>query len=265
MLTASGAASGIETNGGNTIIRAITEMRDEFSANFARVLTITTAIQGIKHDFSEFCNRLVEAEQRIGDTEDSVTTLEKTVTTLQKQVTFLIAKTEDQENRSRRNNLRLINLPEGAEGRDATAFLERWLPEVLGADSFPYPVFIERAHRLQGRQERNVPRVLIMRFLNFKDKERVIRAARAKRKVMFKEQEVKFFQDFARETHAKRKHFDKVKKQALNIQYGILHPARFRVTHAGQSQTFDHPEDAVGYTSPIRNTVSPTIDFHLSE
>lgn len=201
MLTVSSAASGMETNGGHMIMRAITDMKDEFSANFARVLT---AIQGIKHDFSEFTNRLAEAEQRIGDMEDNVTTLQKTVTALQKQVTSLTAKTEDQENHSRRNNLRLINLPEGAEGRDATAFLERWLPEVLGADSFPYPVFIQRAHRLQDRRECNIPRVLIMRFLNFKDKERAIRAARAKGKVMFKEQEVKFFQDVARETHIKR-------------------------------------------------------------
>jgi len=49
---------------------------------------------------------------------------------------------------------------------------------------------------------------------------------------MFNEQEVKFFQDVARETHIKRKRFDEVKQQlkALNVQYGILHPARLRMT-----------------------------------
>lgn len=246
MLAASSTPSSVETAGGNMIMKAITDMRDEFSANFTGVLT---AIQGIKHDFNEFSNRLAEAEQRIGDTEDNVTTLQKSVADLQKQVLSLSAKTEDQENRSRRNNLRLINLPEGAEGRVAAAFLESWLPEVFGADSFPYPVFVERAHRLQGRQDRNIPRALIMRFLNFKDKERVIRAARAKGKVMFKEQEVKFFQDVSRETHIKRKRFDEVKQQlkALNVQYGILHPARLRVTHAGRSQIFDTPEDAAAF------------------
>lgn len=117
----------METDGGNVIMNAITDMREQFSANFAGVLT------GIKHDFGEFSNRFAEAEQRIGDTEDNVTTLQKSVA----------VKTEDQENCSRRNNLRLINLLEGAEGCNTAAFLERWLPEALGADSFPYPVFIK--------------------------------------------------------------------------------------------------------------------------
>lgn len=132
MLAASSAPSSVETAGGNMIMNAITDMRDEFSANFTGVLT---AIQGIKHDFNEFSNRLAEAEQRIGDTEDNVTTLQKSAADLQKQVLSLSAKTEHQENRSRRNNLHLINLPEGAEGRDAAAFLESWLPEVFGAGS----------------------------------------------------------------------------------------------------------------------------------
>lgn len=93
----------------------------------------------------------------------------------------------------------------GTEGRDAVTFLERWLPETFGSECFSHPLFIERAHRLhQSRQDRNIPRVLIMRFLNFKDKERAICTARAKENVIYKDQEVKFFQVVARETHTKR-------------------------------------------------------------
>ena len=112
MLTPSSEASNMETDEENPIMKAINDMRDGFSGNFTGILT---AIQGIKHDFKEFTNKLAEAEQRIGDTEDNVTTLQKSVAELQKQVVSLTAKMEDQENRSRRNNLRLINLPEGAE------------------------------------------------------------------------------------------------------------------------------------------------------
>ena len=132
----SGAASpaNVETSEGNLIMKAIEDMKKELSGDIEGVLR---AVDGVKRDVSEFSNRLTEAEHRIGNTEDTVSTLEKTVATLQKQVDFLSAKAEDQENRSRRNNLRLINLPEGAEGRDAASFLERWLPEVLGTDTFP--------------------------------------------------------------------------------------------------------------------------------
>ncbi len=37
----------------------------------------------------------------------------------------------DLETRSRLNNLRLVRLPEGAEGQDPCSFLEKWIPEVL--------------------------------------------------------------------------------------------------------------------------------------
>lgn len=246
-------AASMETDGENVIMKAITDMKKEFSANFTGILT---AVQDLKSNFNDFTNRLTEAEKRIGDTEDNVSTLQKQVAELQKQVTSLTVKTEDQENCSRRNNLRLINLPEGVEGRDAVTFLERWLLDTFGSDCFPYPLFIEQAHHLQqSRQDRNFPRVLIMRFLNFKDKERVVRAARAKGKIMYNDQEVKFFQDVARETHIKRKRYDEVKQQlkARSIQYEILHPARLRVTHAGRSQIFNSPEEAAVFLLSLPN------------
>ena len=83
MLTPSSEASNMETDEENPIMKAINDMRDDFSGNFTGVLT---AIQGIKHDFKEFTNKLAEDEQHIGDTEDNVTTLQKSVAELQKQV-----------------------------------------------------------------------------------------------------------------------------------------------------------------------------------
>ena len=79
---------------------------------------------------------------------------------------------EDLENRSRRSNVRLIGLPENAEGKDACIFLEKWIPEMLGAGSFSAPLAIERAHRVpSGRPKPNAPpRALLIKFLNYKDK-----------------------------------------------------------------------------------------------
>lgn len=37
----------------------------------------------------------------------------------------------DLEARSRSSNLRLVNMPEKAEGDDACCFLEKWIPEAL--------------------------------------------------------------------------------------------------------------------------------------
>ena len=52
----------METDEESVIMKALSDMRDDFSAKVTGVLS---AIQGIKHDFNEFTNRLAEAEQRI--------------------------------------------------------------------------------------------------------------------------------------------------------------------------------------------------------
>ena len=74
----------------------------------------------------------------------------------------------DLEARSRRSNLRLVNLPEGAEGEDACAFLENWLPEALNLAPLRTALIVERAHQVGLRSSSNTaaPRTLIMKFLN---------------------------------------------------------------------------------------------------
>ena len=74
--------------------------------------------------------------------------------TLQIQVKALTERADDMENRSRRNNLRLVGLSENEEGRDACTFLEKWIPSVLGMKTST-PLALERAHRI-GPQPQNV-------------------------------------------------------------------------------------------------------------
>lgn len=89
----------------------------------------------------------------------------------------------DLEARSRLNNLRLVNLPEGAEGKDTAAFLEKWIPEALGT-TLQSAVVLERAHRIGQMRDARAPlRTLIMRFHNYKDKMEIMAAVRAKKEI----------------------------------------------------------------------------------
>lgn len=165
-------------------------------------------------------------------TEDNVDALQKTVQTHVNQIEVLSSRIDDLENRHRRNNLRLVNLPERAEGADAVRFLEKWLREVFGA-SLPSPVVIERAHRI-GRPpaaEQRYPRVMIMKFLNFCDRQRVMEAARKMKAVTYQQHKVMFFPDFSMDVRKQRRQFDGVKKrlQALNIDYRLRYPAKLTV------------------------------------
>ncbi|XP_051269397.1 beta-centractin-like [Dicentrarchus labrax] len=83
-------------------------------------------------DLDAIKGRLTTAESRISDTEDATAQLTSKVTDLETKVKSLTEKNEDLENH-------LIGLSENTEGKDAETFLERWLPDVLGAEIFPTP------------------------------------------------------------------------------------------------------------------------------
>lgn len=85
--------------------------------------TLTTKIEQmqlemelIRRDMDKHRDRLTEADRRVGETEDTVRDHTTSLRTLQVKMKALESRAEDQENRNRRNNLRLVGLPEGVEG-----------------------------------------------------------------------------------------------------------------------------------------------------
>lgn len=92
------------------------------------------------------------AEQRISDVEDTVSGNEQSLSLLKKDNKVLRNKLEHIENYNRRNNIRLIGLREGDEGRDTVKFFKTWLLSVLGEENFGAPLDIERAHRIPAAQ-----------------------------------------------------------------------------------------------------------------
>ena len=86
-------------------------------------------------------------------------------------------KIDDLENRSRRNNLCFEGVPEQDGGEKTWEATEKRLREfVLPKLGVPEDIVIERAHRVGQRQRSQRPRMIIARFLNFKDKEKVLQA-----------------------------------------------------------------------------------------
>lgn len=76
---------------------------------------------------------------------------------------------EDAENCNRRNNLQIIGLPEGAEGKDTTLFTEQLLRSLLPRATFSPQFVVERAHRIctvRGPQGAP-PHTFIFKLLNY--------------------------------------------------------------------------------------------------
>lgn len=69
----------------------------------------------IHNDLDKIGGRLTESESRISATEDLTATHVTSIAELQRKVQTLIAKSDDSENRLRRNNIRVLGLPEGGD------------------------------------------------------------------------------------------------------------------------------------------------------
>ncbi|KAF7655958.1 hypothetical protein LDENG_00047890 [Lucifuga dentata] len=91
----------------------------------------------------------------------------------------LTAKCEDLQNRLRRNNLRLYQVPEGSEGCDMIGFVKDLIHKVLNTPP-EMEVKIERAHRAFISKPMDTaapPRSIIVRFLDFTVKGAIPRQA----------------------------------------------------------------------------------------
>lgn len=224
-------------------------MEDSLGKKFDMVLTEIKALRG---DIKLMAARVTLAEERIGTNEDDIAAIKTANANMEGELAALARKVEDLENRSRRNNVRLVGLEEKKEGRDMCAFLATWIPEVLGADNFPAPMPIERAHRVgalrhDGPNQRS--REIIIKFLNFTDKMQVMRAARKMNTLIYEGKKVMFFPDFSVDLRKQRRLFDPVKRQLAelrgrDLRFGLIYPAKLLVTFEGKRRIFDTPTEA---------------------
>ena len=209
---------------------------------------LQSSMDALRETVNHFNNRLVAAETLAGDNFERITSTEKTVKMLEAQNKSLQDRLDDLENRSRRVNLRIINIPEGSErGRDPTEFISDLLMENLGAGVLTRPPELERAHRSLAPKPGpgGRPRPFVICFHRFQEREKVLRWAR-QHELKHRETTLRVYPDVSAITAKKRAAFNKI-KQALyqkGIKFRLLFPARLQVSYEDESFTFETPEDA---------------------
>lgn len=85
-----------------------------------------------------------------------------------------------------------------------------------------------------------------MKFLNFKDKERVLKAARIKGNVLYNNEQVRFHPDLSAGVHKMQRDYDDVRKKLRDKgihKHRIIFPARLLLTHGERSYTFQTPAE----------------------
>lgn len=215
------------------------------------VKPLQVSVDTLCETVNNFNGRLAAAEVLAGDNFERITNAEKAVKILEAQNKSLQDRVDDLENRSRRVNLRIINIPEGSEkGRDPIEFISDLLMENLGPGVLPKPPELERAHRTLAPKPGpgGRPRPFVICFHRFQEKEKVLRWSR-QHELKHRESTLRVYPDVSAGTAKKRAAFNKI-KQALfqkGVKFRLLFPARLQVSYEDQTFTFETPEEAFAF------------------
>ncbi|MGH0174667.1 UNVERIFIED_CONTAM: hypothetical protein FKN15_068818 [Acipenser sinensis] len=110
-------------------LNMITTLKTELTAHVATVQQLVSKVDFVRGELRE---------------------QKKTVNNCPTRLESRERKVADLEDRSRRNSIRLVGLPEGIEGEDAVGFLQHMLPKWFPALS-QWKFEIERGHWIYGR------------------------------------------------------------------------------------------------------------------
>lgn len=132
---------------------------------------IQSSIASFQESVDSLGHRVTSVETAAGENFEALCKAEKAISDLQALNATLVDRIDDLENRSRRVNLRIINVPEGSENKgDMVAFVSMLLHETMN-QVFATPPELDRAHRalMQKPKDGQRPRPIIVAFHKYQD------------------------------------------------------------------------------------------------
>lgn len=220
-------------------LEAITALLEQHREALAAEFKTSFNLLDSKLDQTRFAvedhgQRVSSLELASEDLSQRVTDLEETINILREANAKLKAKVTDLEGRSRRQNIRILGVPELTESGSPSKFFSDLLREVFGAEILPTPPEIDRAHRsLAARPAPGQrPRPVILRLHRNQTKELIIREARQRGKLEFRGKPIRVVEDYSPEVANQRAEYRAVMTELYNrgLKSALLYPAKLRVT-----------------------------------
>ncbi|KAJ0049956.1 hypothetical protein NL108_006494, partial [Boleophthalmus pectinirostris] len=215
-------------------------LQTQLAANKAATDATLAALKGTVEDM----------ETALSDCTDDIANMRTTVAQLTANVTRLENKCEDLEARSRRNNIRIVRVPEGPDS-SSTAVIAALLKDALSLENEPR---LDRSHRTKPHQhkpgERPCPRAIVCRLHYYSDCVDILRWARERGQIKVRDMALSIFPDHTDNVARARAAFNDVRRQLRGIEgvrYGLFYPARLRITYKGIEKEFTSAEEARGY------------------
>ncbi|KAL6455425.1 hypothetical protein MHYP_G00361270 [Metynnis hypsauchen] len=164
------------------------------------------------------------------------------------------AKCEDLEARSRRQNIRIIGVPEGdSRFTLSNSNVSELLREALSLEKSP---LVDRAHRSLAPRPKpdGPPRPIIVKLHYFEDCVRILREARNRPRITFSDMNLSIYPDLTSKVAKARAAFNTIRKKLRSmdgVKYGMFYPARLRITYKGESREFTSATEAERFISTM--------------
>ncbi|XP_062373962.1 uncharacterized protein LOC134062095 [Sardina pilchardus] len=185
-------------------------LQDNIDCQAAKIETLTTKVDGLQGSV-----RQVKREAN-----HCITELSK-----------LQLKTDELEDRGRRNNIRIVNLPVGVEGEDAAGYLKTmlpvWIPDL--AKTATLPLEIDRAHRVYTKSSQ--ANTMIFRLLRYPDRQAILQGARKAKPPLPNGPKLEFYADYFAGTAQRRSAFKGLRARCrqMGIDTFLIYPAILRI------------------------------------
>ncbi|KAI4872508.1 hypothetical protein NFI96_005366 [Prochilodus magdalenae] len=244
------------------IVRAVvSEIRTVMDEHYSNIKTelldmkseLIRDFAALRSDFAGLKSTVSGMERSLSTCTDDMLALQAKVESLTKEISKLDAKCEDLESRSRRQNIRIVGIPEGESFTFTTSKVSDLLKEAFDLDK---PPLVDRAHRTLAPKPKSgdPPQPIIARLHYYEDCMENFRKARRQQRVTISNMRISVFPDFTARVARARAAFNGVRAQLRGMEgipYGTLYPARLRITHDGKHHDFTCPEEAGRFVATL--------------
>lgn len=212
---------------------------------------LTSSIASTQSDVNAMKQTVHEMGTALTSCSDDVSTLQTKVEQLSADLIKLESSCEDLEARSRRNNVRIVGVPEDTAAASTSEAVASLLKEALKLEKDP---LIDRWHRtLRSKPRQNEPpRPIVVRLHYYKDCVDILNRAKTQQRIRIQGMTISIFPDFTMKTARARAAFKDFRRQLREmnrpgLSYGLVFPACLKVSYNGVQKEFKIPAEAEAF------------------
>ncbi|KAJ1131378.1 hypothetical protein NDU88_009715 [Pleurodeles waltl] len=244
------------------ILQEISRVGRKLEGMDKAMVALTAETRSMRLDIAGFQSQISGLDQRVATVETQVASW----TDRDLELLHHRSKLTDLEDRSRRNNVRLLGFPEGAEGADIFSYLRDILPKLTDI-TFDPPLEFQRAHRLgpkrQDGSDRPCP-IIVCMLLHLQARQ-LLQMSRTQGPLRSGNLDIQISADFSKETADQRRAL-RTQLRCLDVKFGLFEPARMWITKNGESQNFYNPEDLRAFIESLQDqTQSMETTVHTTQ